>query len=196
MSTFIRGAFVPLVALLVSSSAVGEDPPPTVAQVRDLLRGDESQTSGHKQLVALGARALPAYEAILADPKSEPLELAGAMTYVSDIKADRKQFPDLAVALFTHEDPVVRREALRLLAEIGSERDTTPILAMLSDEENGVRHAAAKTLAKIGGKRDLVALDIWLKTGNYQGDPFHFQHVKECRNALEKRLKEAQKDKK
>ena len=115
---------------------------------------------------------------------------------VSGVKADLNRFSDLAVALFTHERPLVRREALKLLGDIGCERDTSPILAMLSDEDNGVRHTAAKILSKIGGKRDLAAMDIWLKTGNYRDDPFHLRHVRDCRDALEKRLKENPVDKK
>jgi hypothetical protein len=50
---------------LAAGSAWGDDPLPTVEQVRGLLRKGESQNSGDPQLVKFGARALPAYEVIL-----------------------------------------------------------------------------------------------------------------------------------
>jgi HEAT repeat protein len=190
----IRGTVILIAVLFVARLSWADDTPPSAELVRNLLQGSESQSSGLPQLVKLGAKALPAYEVILADPKSKPLELLVVMGLVSEIKADRTRFRDLAVGLFPHSDPRVRREALQLLAEIGTEQDTSPILAMLSDEEKLIRQEAAKTLVKLGGKRDLVALDIWLKTGNYRNDIHYLNFVKECRDKLEKRLKETPKE--
>ncbi len=174
---------------LTIGSTLRDSPSPTVEHVREILRGFERADKVDKRLIEFGPRAFPAYEAIIADPKSESREIVLLFGAVGDIKADRKQFLDLAAARLNDSSSNVRRAALLLLNEIGSDRDTSPIVALLSDEDKLVRRTAAKTLSRIGGKRDLVAMDIWLKTGNYQGEVQHLQHVKDCRSALEKRLK-------
>ena len=201
MMQLFRVSFA-LLAAFVTTPDWADEPVPSVKYVRDLLRADEQNTQrADRELTKLGVHAMPVYEIVLADPKNESPELIGAMQHSRDVlikdpKLDRTQILELTVQLFHHDHLLVRRVALDVLVDIGSERDTAPVLAMLSDEENSVRHQAAKTLAKIGGKRDLVAVDIWLKTGNYRDDPFHLRHVRDCRDKLEKRLKEASKDKK
>jgi hypothetical protein len=71
------------------------------------------------------------------------------------------------------------------------------VVALLSDEDIVVQDAAAKTLAAIGGRRDLVAFDAWLRAGTARKlPPDYLKDFREYRDALQKRLDEADKKKK
>jgi HEAT repeat protein len=108
------------------------------------------------------------------------------------MKCDTRRFALLGTKRLSDDDEGVRRLAAALLEKIGTERDTPPLIALLSDEEVTVQHQAAKALVAIGGTRDLIAMDAWLKKGT--GGNRHVEslrHVKECRDALELRLNES-----
>ncbi len=200
-----RGSFFSLIVFAaVAHSSHAEEPLPSVKKVRDLLMpgggqvalGEDGKPLRPNPLLKFGDKLFPAYETIISDPDSDPAQVSNALSYIIDIKADRARFIPLAVDRLTDSTSGVRRAALELLGEIGSERNTTPIVALLSDENTAVRRDAARVLGKIGGKRDLVAIDIWLKTGNYRNDKDQVQILKASRDAIEKRLKETPKDKK
>ena len=115
------------------------------------------------------------------------------------MKADRSRFLKTAIGKLVDSDKSVRRVAVSFLGEIGSERDTAPIVALLADEEFTVGVAAAKALSTIGGPRELAALNVWLtvtKPENYskewQGSYESLQkNVTKSRDALKARLDEA-----
>jgi HEAT repeat protein len=142
----------------------------------------------------MGEAAFPALEAIIADPKSRSEQVACALIVVRDAKGDRRRFVEPTVQRLADSTSDVRRYAVLALAMIGSDRDTAPVVALLSDEDVSVVYAAAKTLAAIGGRRDVVAMDVWLKTGNHREARGLRKDVKECRDALQKRLDEAAKN--
>ncbi len=166
-------------------------PDPNLEKVRQLLNGFQFKDEQTRPLFEMGEAAFPIFESILKDPKSESMHVRRVMSLLASMKTDRRRFVEPAVARLLDADEGVRWRAVQLLGEIGSEHDTAPIVAMLSDKETVVHHAAAESLAKIGGKRDLVAMDAWLKTGSGEHrDLESMRHVKECRDKLEKRLKE------
>jgi hypothetical protein len=83
----------------------------------------------------------------------------------------------------------VRAAALLLLADIGRQYHTPIVLPFLSDDSPRVRRCAAGVLAKIGGTLGLDALDVVLKANDPRWDEVEIQHLKKCRDELEKRLK-------
>ncbi len=97
-------------------------------------------------------------------------------------------FLEHAVFRLADSDDGVRWHAVRLLAVIGSEKDCSPIISLLSDEETVVRYGAAKALAKIGGKREIAAMNVWLKVGNHRDDKDYLRHVEKCRDEIKTRL--------
>jgi hypothetical protein len=190
-------------AMLVMSGGItcAEDPLPSAEEVRRLLmpQGDSGSTLVDEKGIPLkkdpltkhGARLFPIYEEIVSDPKSDPFVLSGAFYAIYAVKADRSRFLESTTKCLAHSEYNVRSAALELMAEIGTERDTAPVVALLSDEDSGVRRKAARTLAKIGGKRDLVAIDVWLSVGEHYKDREHYRGVEKARAELEKRLKSA-----
>lgn len=184
--------FVLTVAVSVGafSLALARDDPPTPADVRALVAGDGSH-SASLQLKEYGPAAFPAYEVILADPKSEPHEVSRVLSVLVNVKADRKRFVELAAAQAAHEKSRVRFQAVRLLQQIGTPAEGSVLVALLGDGDNGVAYGAAEALAATGGRREVAALDAWLKVGTTRRDDGDFLiHVKKCRDELDKRLKD------
>jgi hypothetical protein len=56
-----------------------------------------------------------------------------------------------------------------------------------------VVRSAARALVAVGGRREVVAMDVWLGGASHRGDDELRQYVKQCRDALKKRLDEAAK---
>jgi len=165
-------------------------------------------------LMALGDGAFPAYEAIIADPKSAPVEVEQAFEMIGRVKTDRRRFvplvvkrlsaadglvlrPDIdlrssdretAAARLASAQTYVRTSAIWLLEVIGDERDAAVLVPLLSDDDRSLRRAAAEALAKIDGRRDLAAIDEWLKAGKHSDDEYTRPKVQECRDQLQKRL--------
>ena len=165
-------------------------------QIRQLLEQDEDYDE--KELARLGAftpAAFPLYCRILDDPKEHRWIVGRTLYTLSIIKADRGQFVDRAVAKLTSPHISLRRGAVELLAQIGSPRDATPVVALLSDKEWTISISAAKTLAAIGDERTLVALDIWLNSGSYQDHKVVREHVMKSRDELKERLEKEKKQK-
>jgi hypothetical protein len=172
-------------------------PDPNVVKVEKILDAYASaalqpvskRTEILQPLREMGEIAFPAYETILANPKSDPRIVRSAMEVLISMRVDRR-FVNLVVDRLADSSWVVRWKALVFLRVHGSEWDTAPVIALMSDKELDVRYEAATVLEKIGGKRDLIAMDAWLKTGSALRDEKEFlSHVKDCRNKLEKRLK-------
>lgn len=94
----------------------------------------------------------------------------------------------------------IRYSAAHLLGEIGDVRDTGALFPLLSEQDSApdqdlhyerLRYEAANALAKIGGQRDLDSLNAWLMGESYKNDTPYRQHVRECRDKLDKRLKQS-----
>jgi HEAT repeat protein len=161
----------------------------TVDEVRELIAWD---TLGWEfQVIPVGEAAFPGLAAIIADPKSDPMLVGGCLVVLTQMEGPRGRFVDLAVAKLS--DHGLRRTALVLLAQIGSSRDAPPIAVLLSDPDRAVVREAAAALAAIGDRRALVALDIWLMDGNHRDDGELLVIVGNHRDALQKRLDEADK---
>lgn len=164
--------------------------PPTTEEVRRLAGKGGGEWLGQAILLRYGAAAFPAYEAILTDPKSESDEIAGVLIALASVGEVKGRFLSLVVPYLSHKDDAVRWPAVLLMKQIGTPEEGAILIALLSDENQFVRYAAAEALAATGGRRELTAMDAWLKTGAAFRDAHKYlQHVKECRDALEKRLK-------
>ncbi len=183
---------------LICSYALSNDDIPNDRAIRLMLTAIEFKGE-RKLLVQHGEKIFPCFERILADPDANSTELTRLFIVLTAAKADRSRFLEPAVAKLSHSDKSVRRVAVSLLGEIGSERDAAPIVALLADEEFTVGVAAAKTLSTIGGPRELAALNIWLKVTKPENYSKEWQgsheglrkNVTKSRDALKARLDEA-----
>lgn len=148
-------------------------------------------------LLEHGTSAFPHYATILADKTSSHEEIDGVLTVLLLLKVSKGQFYSLVVPFLSHEDDGIRCGAVGLMNEIGTREEGPILIALLSDKYGGVRHAAAEALAAHGGQRELAAMDVWLQSGTALRDKKpYLKHVKECRDMLEQRLKEAEKKEK
>ena len=150
----------------------------------------EDRLDGLKRLNELGAaKVYPALEAILAKPADDGDEVRRALAVAYEMKGDRSRFVEPAVRALAHPHPSVRRNAARLLGEIGTAKDASPLVALLSDSDDPCVNSAIMALAAIGGPREVVALDVWL-VGSSQGakDKVLRPRGKKYRDELEQRL--------
>ncbi len=167
-------------------------PAPSGDSTLDQIRYDLSGWCGNGlafarvRFVEMGDRVLPYFERILADPTSTHSEIEKIFIYLRlDLgHLDRRRFVEPAVEYLAHPELDVRQYAVMLLREIGSGRDTPPVVAMLYDESKYARMSAAISLRKLGGKADLAALNVWL-TNSRQEDPQVTEFVREYRDELE-----------
>lgn len=160
-----------------------------------MLNGIHFKDDRHRALLDLGESAFPAYEEIIRHPRSKPQHVLRAILILTKMKADRRRFTDPVVRRLEDDDDGVRFYATMLLQQIGTDREAASVVPLLSDEDSSVVLQAACTLAAIGTQRELAAMDEWIKSGkgrNRDGDTM--RQVKECRDRLEKRLKEIPKD--
>ena len=81
------------------------------------------------------------------------------------------------------------RGAMQLLAQIGTEYDTAPLHILLMDEADIIRIEACETIGKIGGKKDVIAIDLWLRSGQWHDDKYHKERVQKMRDELAAKLK-------
>ena len=155
-------------------------------------------------LVKLGKQTFPAFEDLLANHETRPIHVMRILGVLRHINEDRSRFVTLAVNRLADPNPGVRCRAAELLEHIGSERDTGPLVALLSDADITVGYAAASALKAIGGLHDLIALNAWLNgTKPHVFQPEHErgyqvlrEHVIKCRDELEERLEKAKQPKK
>ena len=161
-----------------------------IKQVRGLLNGCEFKEQ-RAVLIKMGNKVYPAFQVILADSNSEPVHIERAMGVIASVSGERGQFIDPAVHYLSDRAWEVRWSAVHLLEEIGSSRDTAPVVALLSDERREVSYAAAKALIAIGDQRTVAAMDVWLNSGNHRDIEQLLAHVKKCRDELKERLKKA-----
>jgi HEAT repeat protein len=164
---------------------------PSDARLQTLLRSGADED--HKTLINYGERLFPAYERLLADKTKNIREVEGILGILRYVKADRSRFVDDAAEVLASPLSSWRRISLQLLADIGRERDASPVVALLSDEQYSVAYNAAETLAAIGGPRELVAFDIWLITNPRRKDEELRRHVAKCRAELKQRLEKVKK---
>jgi HEAT repeat protein len=141
----------------------------------------------------MGEKAFPDYEAILSDPTADSNEVGRALFILCNVNADRRRFVKHALSRLTDAKSGVRLNAAALLGQIGTATDSSPVVALLSDEYVPVVRSAARTLVAIGSQREVVAMDVWLRGVSHRNDPELRQYVKQCRDALKKRLDEAPK---
>ena len=200
LSFLVFGCSAGKEAIPTKGEALVATPPnsETIKHVRENLGWDdvEAYTAGLELLKRLGnEQVFPAFEAILAVPTSSD-EVRDILGVLCDLKGDRSRFVEPAVQALAHPHSTARRNAARLLGEIGSSKEASPIVALLSDDRDSCVSAAAKALAAIGGPREVVAMDVWL-LGSSQGakDKVLRAHVKKCRDELEQRLAKEKKEK-
>lgn len=185
-----------LVAVLVGLAVQAQGPKgqlPTDHEIREMLGAEDNLGGEQGVLIALGERAFPAYLRILAAKDADRREVSQIFIVLSKVKADRGPFLEHAVANLSHPHRSVRWAAVQLLGQIGSERDTAPVVALLADEAWEVPFAAAKALAATGDRRALVAMDVWLNSGNRKDDRVMREQVAKYRDELKERLDKAKK---
>ncbi len=187
-----------MLATLPASAPEKEMPASDESAVRELLNAIEFKQEERDELAKLGGyspAAFSLYIRILDDPKENANMAARTLLVLSKIKADRSQFLERVVAMLAHSRSSVRQYAVELLAQIGSERDAAPIVALLWDEAWEIPFAAANTLVAIGDRRSLTAMDVWLNSSIHYADAAGYavqrKHVIKCREQLKARLDEA-----
>ena len=197
MASFRRIAIGVSLILLFPSLSFGQPQPKkeiTVESVREMLQKFYfEEWKDYDTLVGYGAAAFPVYDAILADPNHLSIERERIFVVVAAVNADGTRYRELAIKSLSHKDKYLRSAAAHLLAKIGTEQDTAPVVALLSDEDATVVRESANTLAAIGGWRDLVAIDAWLRSAKAQKIAESWlKHVEKARDALKKRLDDAE----
>jgi HEAT repeat protein len=143
----------------------GRDKDEQAEKIRGMLRDFEFGRHSFKPLVGMGAKAFPVYEAILADPKSDPDSVARIFVVLEHVDADRGRFGEPAVRWLISSEWEPRLSTVRCLGKIGSSQELAPVVALLADEHPEVV-VAARTLVAIGDQRALAAMDIWLNSGS------------------------------
>jgi hypothetical protein len=138
-------------------------------------------------------KILTTIESVIADPKSHPRHTAIALTILSRYSGDRSRYREVVIRRVTDKHWMVRLSAATSIGEIGTSQDTPPLIALLSDEDTSVVYMSAKAIAKIGGRRDVVAFDAWLMGSAHKDAIGLRKDIKECRDALQKRLDEEEK---
>jgi hypothetical protein len=183
-----------------NEAKIPDSPAEPVKVVAALLNGIEFKEQ-RQTLIKMGERAFPAFEAILADPESDPGHVARIFVVLMAVDADRRRFLDPTVMRLADPNDDVRSRAVRLLALIGSEKEAPSVVALLSDKEWTNAIAAAKTLAAIGDRRAVAAMDVWLKASGRQADRTEDadaelrEYVAKYRDELKQRLDRAEKEK-
>jgi hypothetical protein len=167
---------------------------PSEKYIRHILSVTEFKQE-RQELIALGEKAFPAYERILADSEVSAFEAGRIFAVLQSVKADRSRFIEPAVKWLTVPDVKARWPAILLLGKIGSRKDSPPIDAQLWDEDIVIVRAAAETLAVLGGERELTALDIWLGSGSHRTDVDLRRIVRQCRDALQTKVADEKKRK-
>lgn len=167
------------------------------SEVKDLLRyQDKNQYfPGHETLIRSGETAFPAYVQILEEKDAFAKDISAIFGILAKVKADRSRFLEHAIHGLSHKIYRVRESAVQLLAQIGSERDSVPVVAMLSDDHREGTLAAAKTLTAIGNQRTVIAFDVWLQN-NRREDRELLRKIETYRDELNARLDKEGKAKK
>lgn len=173
------------------------DPPrPQLTPERVRVLASSPEHLDHLWLVEYGAAAFPIYLAILTNTESDPEVVAGVISVLSEVDAPKGQFRELVIPYLSHKDDNVRYTSMFLMKQIGTREEASILIALLSDKHGLVRYEAAEALAVIGSQRELTAMDAWLMAATARREnKYHLEHVKKCRDLLDKRLKEAAKPK-
>ena len=183
-----------LIVALGSTATRIDEKLPSDARVKELLIQDIFDTEPREELVRLGEKLFPTYHRLLNAPNAAWWHHAGVFDLVARSKGDRSAFLEPAVAGLGHKHVTGRRAALRLLAEIGTTKETPPILALLSDKEWTLCIAAAEALTEMGDQRTLAALNVWLNSSAERTDKSHtevLKHITKARDDLKARLEKA-----
>jgi hypothetical protein len=197
-TALVLALLTPIVPVLTGGQPPGAPAQPAgkdeqAEKIRGMLRSFEFNRKNYGILVGMGAKAFPAYEAILADPKTDPDSVGCIFTVLESVDADRGRFVDPAVRWLANPNWEARVYIVRCLGKIGSSREVAPVVALLADERPSVAFAAATTLVAIGDRRALAAMDIWLNSGSNRGDKALREHVAKCRDELKQRLEKEKK---
>jgi hypothetical protein len=194
---------------------------PTVEQIKSMLyrpgcgsnRLVGELSDNERTILRWGARAFPAYEAILADSASDVVDVEGVCIAIHQLKLERRRFIPLLVNRLTAPDALVqagstqdwdveidernatyirnavRSAAIELLGEIGSEQETVHVRQYLYNDDYGIQYAVLSALTKLGGQRDLDAVNAWLCNPWPIRPEVFIRRVKQCRDKIEVRLK-------
>jgi hypothetical protein len=142
----------------------------------------------YAQLIRRGEKAFPSLVTVLSDEKATRSEVLTTLGVIARVKADRSRFHGHAVGFLRHSDPEVRWAAVKLLEQIGTEKDTATLYPMMTDPELVVRYAAPKAIAAIGGRRDLAKLNKLLQANKFQDGDDYRAKLEKYRDAMKKRL--------
>ena len=142
-----------------------------------------------KRITLKADEALEAYEAVLADPKANQLDIAHVFSALHLLRCGGPRFLKSALGEFSHRDAGVRTAAVKLVGQIGTVAEAPQLVPLLLDREPMVLYAAANALADIGGPRELIAMNRRLSQNKWIDASLNLrQHVEKCRDRLEKRL--------
>ncbi len=138
------------------------------------------------KLKIMGDLAFPAYERLLnsKDPYFHRTIISFDLLY--RLECDRSRFLEATIGHLQHKHFGVRIYAVNLLEKIGSTKDATPLIALLSDPH--VYRDALRTLLIIGDKRTVTALRILIDNPEYQQRKYILDATIKTRDALQIRL--------
>jgi HEAT repeat protein len=162
----------------------------TTAQVVTMLSASTDTTWREKyKLVEAGRECFPIYDRLLADEKTSGLHRSRIYQVLDLIKDDRSRYVLPAKKDLVNLHSGVRSAAARLLGKIGTERDCSPLVALLFDDSDTVLVSAAESLAQIGGPDEVLAIDAFLRSAAVRGwHPEFLAHISKQRDELRARL--------
>lgn len=166
---------------------------PSDLRIRQMLGVIDQQGGEQKKLIGLGAKLFPAYIRILTAEDVTATEKSRIFAALAQVDGNREQFLDHAVAALPTRNDRVQSSAVQLLKQIGTSRESAPIVALLFDTNPVTKHTAADALRSIGDRRTVDALQVWLNVPANQNPRYLYDHVTKCRNDLFDRLERERK---
>jgi hypothetical protein len=182
MNRYLPFALVALVGCAESALAqapavapTAERDIPSVQTMTRMLRsatkhcGFDQTEEAEAAVVALGDRAFPAYEAILADPKSDDRLIRSTFRFIARVDADRRRFVPLVVRRLAPNTVVNPQIVQSVIVNQIVYRSAVPEPATflqiasacgerIADENYVTRYHAARLLGEIGDEREAATL--------------------------------------
>jgi hypothetical protein len=166
------------------------------AALRRAIHAD-LKDQGRANVRALGGYSPAAFPVYLRwlnqDPPDPELDVARVLLMVRQAEGDRSAFRPHAVRLLAHEQQSVSRNALDLLARIGTADDAAAVAALLDGPARDVSYytSVVETLAAIGTEKEIVALEVARKAGLKRDYPDFWARVDKCETAIRERAAKA-----
>lgn len=157
------------------------------------LGGDKEE--GRAIIRSLGGYSPAAFPVYMKWLDREPIPLPGVILsriflMLQQANGDKSAFRTHAVAFAAHEHKGVSRNAILLLAQIGTKEDAAAVANQLKRRMNDVAYydSIIATLSAIGTEKEIEAIEAERKAGLLKDYPRFWARVDECEKAIRERV--------